>query len=345
VESIPLQTNDSRVSDSSSHDPSYELTWPQRLNYSWAEMGLQLTLGGILKQLFFCTDIVGLQPARAGTAVLLGRVWDAFNDPLVGQLSDKTRSKAGRRRSWMGAGIVPMGITYFLLWCVSPNWSMNFAFWFMVLMPMLHNTFQTMVATPYASMSAEITLNYHERTILSGIRTFIHSVFFGFAFALGPVVAEKYFSSQRVGYVTLGAVFAAVVIGGGLVTYLKTEDPNFILPFQKIWSHINEVILVMFRVKFPRSVINPPTIDEQAIKTIRSNNDFCLPNLREPEGLSRDDSIIVFSVISLSLPDPFRINSHDSIFLVSEISHMERAATAVGHVASIICLLFRPFNS
>ncbi|MCK9549113.1 MAG: MFS transporter, partial [Sphaerochaeta sp.] len=55
--------------------------------------------------LFYLTEVVGLSPALAGLVFGIGKVWDAVSDPLMGYLSDRTRSRYGRRRVYFLAGI------------------------------------------------------------------------------------------------------------------------------------------------------------------------------------------------------------------------------------------------
>ena len=66
--------------------------------------------------LFFFTNVAGLNASLAGSLILIGKAWDAINDPLIGWLSDKTRSRLGRRYPWMLIGAIPLVISFFLLW-------------------------------------------------------------------------------------------------------------------------------------------------------------------------------------------------------------------------------------
>lgn len=66
--------------------------------------------------MFFMTEVVGLSPALAGLALGIGKVWDAITDPLMGYLSDHTRSRYGRRRVYFLVGIVPIALSYIIMW-------------------------------------------------------------------------------------------------------------------------------------------------------------------------------------------------------------------------------------
>ena len=73
---------------------------------------------GTLRQIFyaiFLTDVVGLDPRLASVAALAGVLWDAINDPLVGMLSDRVRSRWGRRRPFLLLGAIPYGLGFLML--------------------------------------------------------------------------------------------------------------------------------------------------------------------------------------------------------------------------------------
>ena len=92
-----------------------------KLGYGVGEISKEIP-GSILVffLLFFFTDVVGLSPGLAGSVLLVGKVWDAINDPLVGWLSDRTRSRWGRRFPWMLVGAVPLGVSFWMLWLIPP---------------------------------------------------------------------------------------------------------------------------------------------------------------------------------------------------------------------------------
>jgi glycoside/pentoside/hexuronide:cation symporter, GPH family len=71
-------------------------------------------------QLYFLTDVAGLRPDYAAWAVGIGRLWDAVNDPLFGLLSDRIRTRWGRRRVLLLFGAVPLGVSFAMLWLVPP---------------------------------------------------------------------------------------------------------------------------------------------------------------------------------------------------------------------------------
>ncbi|UCD59299.1 MAG: MFS transporter, partial [Candidatus Hydrogenedentota bacterium] len=117
----------------------------------------------------FYTDVIGVNIAILGYILLSVRIFDAVTDPLIGVLSDKTRSRFGRRRPYIGGGALILAVSIWLLF-TPPEASPRFeTCWFGICIFSLF-LFWTLVTVPYESLGPEITFNYDERTVLFGIR-------------------------------------------------------------------------------------------------------------------------------------------------------------------------------
>jgi glycoside/pentoside/hexuronide:cation symporter, GPH family len=153
------------------------MNFSTKLAYGAGDLGPAIT-ANILSffQAIFLTNVAGIDPGKAAIILLVGKIWDAINDPIVGMMSDRTRSKRwGRRYPWMLWGAVPFGITFFLQWTI-PNlgdWGLCLYY---VAVNILFNTFYTMVNLPYTALTPELTQDYNERTSLNSFR---------FAFSIG----------------------------------------------------------------------------------------------------------------------------------------------------------------
>jgi Na+/melibiose symporter-like transporter len=113
--------------------------------------------------LFFLTNVIGVNPALAGTMLLFPKLWDVILDPIMGMISDVTRSRFGRRRVYLLYGAVPFGVTFFVLFIV-PGFQTEFANALQVsLLFALACTVFAVVNVPYASMVPEMSDNYNER--------------------------------------------------------------------------------------------------------------------------------------------------------------------------------------
>ncbi len=116
--------------------------------------------------LYYFTDVLGLKPFLAGLVLLIGRIWDAVNDPLVGYISDRSKSRFGRRRIFMALSAVPLGITYIFIWRIPAEASDVSKVILAILLYILYDTFNTFFAVPFQALGNEISQNYDERTSL-----------------------------------------------------------------------------------------------------------------------------------------------------------------------------------
>ena len=121
--------------------------------------------------LFFYANVLGLDPRLIGLALLIALVFDAISDPLVGYLSDNWHSRWGRRHPFMYASALPIALTYFLLWN-PPDWSDWNLFLYVTILAIGIRTLITFFETPSSALTAEMTLDYDERTSLQAFRLY-----------------------------------------------------------------------------------------------------------------------------------------------------------------------------
>lgn len=117
----------------------------------------------------FSTDVLGIAPAAMGMIFFVSRIWDAVSDPLVGFLSDRTRTHLGRRRPWMLAGALPVGIVFVLMWTPPALGPEALPLW-MGAMVVLFYTATTVFGMPHDSLGAELSTDYHDRTRVFAVR-------------------------------------------------------------------------------------------------------------------------------------------------------------------------------
>src|SRR6056297_384097 len=120
--------------------------------------------------MIFLTDIVGLSPSRAGTVLVIGKIWDAVSDPLMGYLSDHTKTKYGKRRIYFLIGIIPIAISFTLLWYPIDFSSQLFLFFYYSFAYIFFSTVFTLVMVPYTALNADMTSDFKVRTKLSTSR-------------------------------------------------------------------------------------------------------------------------------------------------------------------------------
>jgi len=156
-----------------------------KANYGAAQMGESLVngvLGSFL--LFFYSQVLGMSPALASLGVGVAVIVDAFTDPLVGSLSDRSRSRHGRRHPFMYFGAIPTGICMYLLFNPLVTTELGLLLW-MILFVNLTRTAMTVFHIPHIAMGAELTEDYDERSSVVGYRTFFANVGGLSAFVLG----------------------------------------------------------------------------------------------------------------------------------------------------------------
>lgn len=203
--------------------------------------------------LYFLIDIAGLPPAWAGTAFLISKLWDAVTDPVMGLISDNTRTSFGRRRPYFLAGIPLVFLSFAALW-IRPGFSgQGAAFVYYLAAYVLFSTVYTMVWVPYNSIAAELTQDYDERTRLSFYRM-VFSNLSGIVAAIAPkdLFEGAIFRGDPprawlwVG-IAFGLVFALPYVG----TFLACrENPEYMsLPRKRlgsVTSFVTENFLVPF---------------------------------------------------------------------------------------------------
>ncbi len=202
-----------------------ELTAWNKIAYSVGVLAHSVGPGTIVAfwYLFFLTDVARINPGLAGVTVILGGVWDAVNDPLVGWLSDRTRTRWGRRRPYLLFGAVPYGVTFALMWWVPPIESQWLLCLYFALIYILFDTAVTVVSCPYDALVPELTLDYDERTSVTSYRAFF-SIVTGLLAAVGFGLALESVTQLEVAFLGMGITFGLVFIPSILIAFFGTHE-------------------------------------------------------------------------------------------------------------------------
>jgi GPH family glycoside/pentoside/hexuronide:cation symporter len=171
---------------------------------------------GMMRSIFYAiylTDVVGLEPRLASFGALLGIVWDAINDPIVGILSDRIHTRWGRRRPFLLWFSIPFGLSFIILWS-APNWGSPTALLiYITLSFMLADTLQTLVGVPFLSLTPELTSDYDERTTLTSFRSFFQLAGGLTVVITAPGIVDLVLAgggSQQQGFMLVGAIFGSI---------------------------------------------------------------------------------------------------------------------------------------
>jgi GPH family glycoside/pentoside/hexuronide:cation symporter len=205
-----------------------KLTLWQKLVYGsgdWGEASY-----GTLRQIFyaiFLTDVVGLEPRLASVAVLIGILWDAVNDPLVGLLTDRLRTRWGRRRPFLLIFAIPFGASFMLLWW-APPWDNQIALAATITLAfMISDTLETLVGVPFSSLLPELSPDYDDRTTLTSFRIFFNLLASLVTAVAAPAIVDAALAAgwtQQQGYLLVAGIF------GGLAA----------IPFLLIFAFVRE---------------------------------------------------------------------------------------------------------
>jgi GPH family glycoside/pentoside/hexuronide:cation symporter len=171
---------------------------------------------GMMRSIFYAiylTDVVGLEPRLASFGALAGIVWDAINDPIIGILSDRLRTRWGRRRPFLLWFAIPFGLSFVILWS-APNWDNQIALMIYVTLSfMISDTLTTLVSVPFLSLTPELTPDYDERTTLTSFRSFFQLVGALSMVIAAPAIVDLVIESggtQQQGFITVGAIFGSI---------------------------------------------------------------------------------------------------------------------------------------
>lgn len=227
----------------------------------------------------FSTDVLLIAPAVIGTIFGISRIWDAISDPLVGYLSDRTKSRLGRRRSWFLLSILPVCGTF--IWVFSPPDSLTgdaLVVWMAFGVIGFYSAL-TIFLVPQMSLGAELTPNYHERSRLYGFRHALWTL--GSILALVGmqilIFAEQESTKQNDPSIIrmtafqlslLAAVITAVLIGYAVVKLRERSDyqgrmqKHPIAAFKDVWQnpHARLVIFVTLVENIGSAVIGLLTL-------------------------------------------------------------------------------------
>ena len=157
----------------------------------------------------------------AGLLGGLPRIFDALTDPIMGFISDNTKSKYGRRRPYIFIGAILSGVFFALLWQLDENDSQTYNFWYFLIMSMVFLIGNTMFATPLVGLGYEMTSDYNERTRLMAFANTMGQIAWMIVPWFWVIIADpEIFSSQAVGVRQLSLLVAAICMVLGILPAL-----------------------------------------------------------------------------------------------------------------------------
>jgi GPH family glycoside/pentoside/hexuronide:cation symporter len=280
---------------------SERLSRVQKLLYGVGDTGLSMT-GSIFGALFtiFLFDVAGIGPGQVFAVLLIGRVWDFVNDPLIGHLSDCTRTRWGRRRPFLLFGSIPFALTFALLWWRPPLEGQNALTVYYAGVYVLYEIVATFVYMPYFALTPELTLDYDERTSLTSYRMFFSILGSFVAFTLPMMLIVSLTRENAPRALLMGLIFGGISAVGMLITFFGTRER------QEFREQEQPRLLDSLRA----ALKNRPFVFSMAIylltwmavKIVEATLLFFIKYVLEREGQSSLLMAVIFGMAALALP-------------------------------------------
>ena len=272
-----------------------------KLIYGFGDVGFSMT-STIVAAYFpiFLTDVVGLTPGIVAIALFIGKSWDYINDPLVGYLSDRTRTRWGRRRPFLLFGAIPFAIVFAFLWFKPAFDSHTALVVFYTMMYILYDAIVTFVSMPYFSLTPELTEDYDERTELTGYRMFF-SILGGLISFVVPMMIIGQMSPENANNVFLmGLIFGIASATPLLFVFFGTRERPYFTQLERPRLKDSLKAAIKNRPFIFSAVIYLFTWTSMAI--IEANLLFYIKYVVQRENMSEVIMATIFVTAIISLP-------------------------------------------
>ncbi len=170
----------------------------------------------------FLTKALGMPAALAGTIPLVGKIWDAVTDPMMGNITDRTSSKFGAKRFYILIGGIVSALTFLMMWFTIPTKSMGILYVFYLLMYCLFSTGFTILMVPYNGLLPDMMDDYSMRAKFSNVRM-IWSTLGSMVCGLVPTFIIKD-NLNTTSYLVCAVIFTVLFFAVSLVTFLGTWE-------------------------------------------------------------------------------------------------------------------------
>jgi len=156
----------------------------------------------------YATDVLLIAPVAAGALMGIGRIWDAVSDPLAGYWSDRTRTRIGRRRPWLYAGIPLLALSSVMIWNPPASLGPNGTVVWLAVTLWIFFTAYTIYTVPHTSLGAELTTDFHQRSRVFGAQRM--AFVFGMLLAFAGIQTATNAADERAGALTVALVAASI---------------------------------------------------------------------------------------------------------------------------------------
>ncbi len=202
------------MSTSTSHRtaPGDRIALGQKLAYAVGMLVNNLQAAALPAMMVILNLGLGMDPALVGVIGFVPRIFDAVSDPMMGFISDNTRSRWGRRRPYIFVGALVAGLVFAAMWQLPEGYSQSFYFWVFLGASILYFLTYTAYATPFVAFGYEMTPDYHERTRLHAFANTAGQLAWLAAPWIWAIIASDHFESTP-----HGARVLALWVGGAIM--------------------------------------------------------------------------------------------------------------------------------
>jgi GPH family glycoside/pentoside/hexuronide:cation symporter len=201
------------------------LPWYTKLAYGATDFGFAFTDSAIaVVYMIFLTNVIGLPLEAVFLITLIRMTWDYINDPVIGFMTDRTRSRWGRRRPYLLFGVIPYGIAFAMLWWQPPFASTFWLVFYYTLAWLVYDTVLTLVSMPYFALTPELTQDYDERTSLTSYRMAFSIIGSLVAYTVWLMAVGDRTPANAGHIFTVAAIFGAISALPMLFTFFATRE-------------------------------------------------------------------------------------------------------------------------
>jgi GPH family glycoside/pentoside/hexuronide:cation symporter len=227
----------------------------QKIIFGLGMLGNQMFPAALGIFMVVLVQSLGMHPVLWGLLFFLPRLMDAITDPLMGYISDNTRSRWGRRRPYIFVGAVIAGLSFIAMWQIYPENSQSYNFFYFLGLSLVFYLGMTLFSTPYVAMGYEMSSDYHERTRLMAVAQWIGQwawviVPWFWVIIYDPALFENASEGARelsiwVGFGCLALCLMPALFGKTQPVTTEQDEisvSNLKYSFQQLWHGLKEVL-------------------------------------------------------------------------------------------------------
>ncbi len=199
----------------------------QKAAFGTGNLVVNLLPGALGVFQFFLLTAFGIDPFLAGLLGGLPRLLDALTDPIMGYITDNTKSRFGRRRPYIFIGAILSGVMFAVLWQLNPDNSQMYNFWYFLTFSFIFIIANTIFATPYIGLGYEMTSDYNERTrLMAFAQTFGQVAWMIVPWFWVLIANPDLFETQAIGVRRLSIIVGGICMILGIIPALFCREVN-----------------------------------------------------------------------------------------------------------------------